>query len=191
MYICKNPSGFFVMGDDKQDIATAGSHKILYNQATETILILDNSINQTPDWSKSISPTTIKKYDGTYYRNYTDLISAVPGLFSDKKDIYHVVLNQSGTNDPTVLVFESTIGVIVVTRSEVGTTLFTKAGAFPQGKCSPASAVVGYTAAGDKLVLTPVSDDVYKLETYAAVDTEVLADGVLVNQEIIIEIYKI
>lgn len=105
--------------------------------------------------------------------------------------IYHVVLNQTGTNDPVVKLVEYSIPNTVVTRSAVGTTLFTNTGAFPIGKCSPFTATVGYTAAGDKMVLTHVSDDVYKLETYAAVDTETLSDGVLVDQEIIIEVYKI
>lgn len=71
------------MGDTKQSISKAGLFKILYNPATETILILDNSITQEPDWSKSISPTSLMKADGTYYRTYSELINLVPDFFSD------------------------------------------------------------------------------------------------------------
>lgn len=120
-------------------------------------------------------------------------ITFVYNLYSSTsaaKKIYRVLLNQTGTANAVATVLEDSVTGVVITRSGVGTSLFTKVGAFVVGKALP-STLIDYTdaATGNRLVLTPVSADVYKLETYAAANTAVLADGVLTNQELNIEIY--
>lgn len=106
-----------------------------------------------------------------------------------EKKVYHVFLTQAGTDAPTAAVLKDTVTGIVLSRSAVGTSLFTKAGAFPAGNTVPKKAVQYFDNDGNRLVLTPVSEDVFKLETYAAIDTEVLADGILLDQEFYLEIY--
>lgn len=122
MYLFKNPMGLFVMGDSKESVQKAGSFKILYNSDTETILIIDNAINHPADWSKSISPTTIKKADGTYYKNYSGLISAVPGFFQDAPAVNgsEVILTNEITGIKTRFIATETGYRIDVTLTELG-----------------------------------------------------------------------
>jgi len=123
----------------------------------------------------------------TINSNFEELNAAA--LISEK---YHVFLNQSGTDAPVAtLIKDNTLTDVVLSRSEVGTFLLTKEGAFPVGRTVPKVPVVGYTPQGDKLLLTPVSENVFKLETFAAADTEVLADGALTDQELYLEIFDL
>lgn len=116
----------------------------------------------------------------------TGQMDLVPDI---EKLVYHVFLTQSGTDAPTAAVLKDTVTGIVLTRSATGTTLFTKVGAFTVGKSVPKKVVQYFDNDGNRLVLTPVSADVYKLETYAAADTETLADDILIDQELYLEIY--
>lgn len=99
-------------------------------------------------------------------------------------------LNQTGTANATAQILSESLYGVVISRGGVGTTLLTKVGGFPAGKSVPKK-ILSHTdeVTGDKFVLTPVSEDVYKLETYAAVNTDVLADGVLVDFYLNLEVY--
>jgi len=107
------------------------------------------------------------------------------------KDIYNIFITQTDTDDPIVRILEDTVKDVIVTRSTTGTTLFTKIGGFPMETSTPKKVITVNDTDGNKLVMTHVSEDQYKLETYAAVDTEVLADNILVDQEIIIKVHKV
>jgi hypothetical protein len=96
-----------------------------------------------------------------------------------KKREYTVFLTQTETNDPDVDELEDTIGVSV-TRSAVGTTLFVSPDGFPMDKTVPKKPA-DWTdpVTGNRYLTTHMDKDSCKLETFAAADTEVLADGVL------------
>ena len=49
--------------------------------------------------------------------------------------IYKVLMEQTGTDNPTVKVLENTLGDIVWTRDSIGQYIGTLAGAFPEDKC--------------------------------------------------------
>lgn len=110
------------------------------------------------------------------------IMDAVNAILNEKK-VYHVFLTQAGTAAPTAAVLKDTVEDVVISRSAVGTSLFTKIDGFPMDKSTPKKTVETYDIDGNRLVVTHVSKDVYKLETYAAADTTTLADDVLVDQE--------
>lgn len=107
------------------------------------------------------------------------------------KSIYHVFISQAGTAVATTTPLgDNSLTGVVISRTGVGTTLLTKEGAFPVGKAVPKIPVAAYTLTGAKLLLTPVSEDAYKLETFSAEDNEALADDILTDQELYIEIFN-
>lgn len=97
-------------------------------------------------------------------------------------------LTQSGTNDP---VFTSIVNTLegVWARTAVGTYTLTKTGAFVQNKTIPNDDI--YTDQdGNLFKINRTNENTMTLLTYAAADTDVLADGVLVNRFINIEVYS-
>lgn len=103
--------------------------------------------------------------------------------------VYTCTLTQVGEADPVASVLEDTIGSPVWARTDVGTYTLTKTGAFIVGKSVPKKEEQYYDKDLNRFTLTPTSIDAYTLKTYAAVDDQTLADGVLVDQYINIEVY--
>ena len=119
----------------------------------------------------------------------TSLAIANSNLLKKIKKDYRVLLTQTGTTTPTPNVLEDDLATPVWSYSSVGTYLLTKAGAFTVNKTLPAT-IVGYNdVIGNLITLERTSADVMTLKTYAAADTTILANGVLTNQFINIEIY--
>lgn len=118
----------------------------------------------------------------------TALLSAaisVPGVpYSE----YSVFISQSGTSAPTVNIINDTITGVTITRSGVGTYLFTKTGAFVSGKTVPVDDTY-FDQAGNLYKLNRTSSDVMTLRTYAAIDTTALADNVLSGRFLSIIVY--
>lgn len=102
---------------------------------------------------------------------------------------YSVLLTQTSTNAPVVSPLKVDFAGTVWTRSSAGTYLATNIGRFTSGKTAPNKVVEYVTVAGDKLVLTPISVDQFKLESFASSDLVNPADGVLSGDEVNIFIY--
>ena len=108
---------------------------------------------------------------------------------SNASKYYTAFISQTGTSTPTATsVLKDTVGSPVWARTAAGTYTLTKVGAFTSGKTVPIDD--NYTdQAGNLYKLNRTSADVMTLYSYAAADTSVLADGVLSNRYINIEIY--
>ena len=101
---------------------------------------------------------------------------------------YRGFLTQSETNDP---VFTSIINTLegVWARTGVGTYTLTKTGAFVENKTIPNDDV--YTdQSGNLFKINRTNENTMTLLTYAAADTATLADSVLSNRFINIEVYS-
>lgn len=97
-------------------------------------------------------------------------------------------LTQSGTNAPVLTAITDTLAGTWA-RTAVGTYTLTKAGSFVLNKTVPVDDV--YVDQNDNLYkINRTSADVITLLTYAAADTSVLADDVLSNRFINIEVYS-
>ncbi len=97
-------------------------------------------------------------------------------------------LTQSGSNAPA---FTSITNTLLGTwaRTDVGTYTLTKTGAFVSMKTVPIDDV--YTdQSGNLYKINRTSDDVITLLAYTSADIEVLADGILNNRYINIEVYN-
>lgn len=103
---------------------------------------------------------------------------------------YAALLTQTSTGAPVATILEDTITGQVWARTGAGTYTLTKAGAYVVGKAIPTAVEEYYDGAGNRLVLTPTSVNAYTLQTYAAADTNTLADGVLSSQYFNIIIYR-
>lgn len=98
--------------------------------------------------------------------------------------------SQTGTNAPTAnSILKDSLGTPVWSYSTVGTYLLTKTGAFVANKTVPDKLESYIDNAGNKYTLERTSANVMTLKTYAAADTSVLANGVLSNQFINVEVY--
>ena len=125
--------------------------------------------------SDSIIPTGT---DGSNKRNFNKRAKNYSGLVS-----------QAGAAAPTISILQDDLLLIVSARTAAGTYTLTKTGAFPAGKTVPNKQEDYTDSAGNLYQMIYTSADVMTLKTYAAVNTSVLADGVLVNQFISIKIY--
>ncbi len=97
-------------------------------------------------------------------------------------------LTQSGSSNPVFTAITDTLAG-TWTRTTVGTYTLTKAGAFISGKTIPVDDI--YTdQSGNLFKINRTSADVITLLTYAASDTNTLADGVLTDRFINIEVYS-
>lgn len=97
-------------------------------------------------------------------------------------------LNQTGTNTPVLTTIKDSI-LGTWARTSVGTYTLTKTGAFTSNKTVPIDDIY-YDQVGNLFKINRTSADILTLLTYAAADTTVLADGVLVNRFINIEVYN-
>jgi hypothetical protein len=134
-----------------------------------------------------------KKENGQPYLSIEELDRVCEpffGLLEKKvKSVYTAFLTQVGTGDPEAEVLENTIRGVVWTREAAGTYHLTKVGAFVGGKTVPIKDVA-IDIDDNKLTMERLSADVMVLKTYAAADNEVLADDVLADQYVNIEIYS-
>lgn len=97
-------------------------------------------------------------------------------------------LNQTGSNSPVLTTIKDTL-LGVWARTAVGTYTLTKVGAFAVNKTVPIDDV--YTdQTGNLFKINRTSADVITLLTYASANTAVLADGVLTDRFINIEVYN-
>lgn len=113
--------------------------------------------------------------------------------FTTEADIpflsYTAFITQAGTAAPSATVLKDDLGAPVWARTGVGTYTLTKSAAFVSNKTVPLDDI--YTdQAGNLYKLNRTSADVMTLLTYAAADITVLADDVLSNRFINIEVYK-
>ena len=127
----------------------------------------------------------------------TDVKNAINTMSLDQynstptSSVYIVTLTQTSTNAPVATVLSDTITGIVWARTGVGTYTATKSGAFTSGKTTPnATGASCSDIAGNKITAQWTSTNVITVKTYAAADTETLADGVLSSQEFQIKIYE-
>jgi len=111
-------------------------------------------------------------------------------VFNKHTKHYCGLVSQTGTNTPVIAILNDDINGIVLSRLAVGTYAFTKAGAFTTGKTIPNKQEDYIDSSGNLFQMIPTSADVMTLKTYAAANTSVLADSVLVNQFIDIEIFS-
>jgi len=131
--------------------------------------------------------TLNKLLDSFIKPNGTSIAENISAWFITKPKIYEGFFTQTGTTAPTGNVLEDGIGAPVWARTAVGTFTLTKTGAFTSGKTVPVDDV--YTdQSGNLYKINRTSANVMTLLTYAAADTTVLADGVLNNRFIHIEI---
>jgi len=116
-------------------------------------------------------------------RNELDLV-----VYNKK---YTVFISQEGTSAPTInSLLKDDIENPVWEYSSVGTFTLTKTGKFITNKTVPGANKESYTDnVGNLMTMEWTSENVMTLKTYAAADTTVLANSVLVNQYINIEIY--
>lgn len=105
------------------------------------------------------------------------------------KAVYTAFISQSSTSAPTASVLVNTLGTVAWARTGTGTYTMTCTGAFTTGKTIPLSDVY-YDAAGNKMTLERTSANVMTLKTYAAADIDTLADGVITNQFVNVEVYS-
>lgn len=105
------------------------------------------------------------------------------------KLMYTAFLTQSGTNAPVATVLYDDLSAPVWAYSAVGIYTLTKTGAFTANKTVPTKLEIYVDNDGNKYTLERTSADVMTLKTYAAADNTVLANGVLVDQYVNIEIY--
>lgn len=127
---------------------------------------------------------TAAEYDAIHNASSpsADNVFATMSQVADSKR-YKAFITQAGTAAPTAaLVLDNTIGNVVWSRTGVGTYALTLAGAFYVDHTVPGKVEVYYDVDGNKITFERTSGDVMTLKTYAAIDTDTLADDVLAGQ---------
>lgn len=123
---------------------------------------------------------------GNVLNEYLSVSLNSDGTLKESSLVCRGFLTQTGSNAPVLTAIKDTI-VGTWARTATGTYTLTKSGAFTINKTIPVDDV--YTdQAGNLFKINRTSADVMTLLTYAAVNTAVLADGVLSNRYINIEI---
>jgi len=102
---------------------------------------------------------------------------------------YTVFMSQSGTDAPTVRDIDNTIGRVLLARTGIGTYTLTKTNAFTLNKTVPKKDSYIDTD-GNKMTLEHTDINTMTLKTYAAVDDTVLADSVLSDQYLTIQVFN-
>ncbi|HLP86388.1 MAG TPA: hypothetical protein VK153_00725, partial [Candidatus Paceibacterota bacterium] len=125
---------------------------------------------------------------GTILNEYLEVSHNADGTQKATSLVCKGFLTQSGTNAPVFTAIEDTI-LGTWARTGAGTYTLTKTGAFTANKTIPVDDV--YVDQSDNLYkINRTSADVMTLLTYAAADTTTLADGVLSNRFINIEVFN-
>lgn len=115
----------------------------------------------------------------TYDSFYRDIIPA-------KR--YVALLTQAGTNDPVVNLLANNVGVVEVTREDVGIYRLTATGLLTQNRTVPANEPPLVDADGNTITMTLNGQDYFEIQTKDGTDT--LADGILDNQYVSFEVYS-
>lgn len=115
-------------------------------------------------------------------------METIDQLASTITSAYIAYVSQTGTNAPTATEVLNQIGSPVWSRVSTGTYRLTLTGAFPANKTCPIDDCM-MDQVGNYYTLNRISADVMELKTYAYTNISVLADGVLSNRYIAIEIY--
>lgn len=123
---------------------------------------------------------------GNVLNEYLSVSLNSDGTLKESSLVCRGFLTQVGSGAPVLTTIKDTVAGTWA-RTATGTYTLTKAGAFTLNKTIPVDDV--YTdQAGNLFKINRTSADVMTLLTYAAVNTAVLADGVLSNRYINIEI---
>jgi hypothetical protein len=125
---------------------------------------------------------------GTVLNEYLKVSHNTDGTQKATSLICKGFLTQSGTGAPVLTAIEDTI-LGTWARTTTGTYTLTKTGAFTADKTVPVDDV--YTDQdGNLFKINKTSADVITILTYASTDTTVLADSVLSNRFINIEVFN-
>lgn len=124
---------------------------------------------------------------------YVQVTPAEKSTWNGKQDVvksvYTAFLTQAGTNAPVPTPLKDDLSTAVWAYSAVGIYTLTKAGAFTVDKTVPTKLESYVDNDGNKYTLERTSADVMTLKTYASADITTLANGVLLNQLVNIEVY--
>ena len=101
---------------------------------------------------------------------------------------YVALLTQAGTNDPVVNLLANNVGVVEVTREDVGIYRLTATGLLTQNRTVPANESPLVDADGNTITMTLNGQDYFEIQTKDGTDT--LADGILDNQYVSFEVYS-
>ena len=125
---------------------------------------------------------------GTILNEYLAVSLNAAGTLTETSLVCRGFLTQTSTNAPVLTAIKDTIAGTWA-RTAIGTYTLTKTGAFTANKTVPLDDIY-VDQTGNLFKINRTSADVITLLTYAAADTTVLADGVLSNRFINIEIYS-
>lgn len=116
------------------------------------------------------------------YLNLDNLISV--------KKVYTAYITQTSDNAPVATILKNELSTVTWNYISTGIYTLTKTGAFIADKTVPDKTEVYIDIDGNKLTLERTDVNTMTLKTYAAADTDTLADDVLSGQYVNIEIYK-
>lgn len=125
---------------------------------------------------------------GVILNEYLSVSLNADGTIKDDYLVCKGFLSQTGTGNPVFTAIKDTI-LGTWSRTATGTYTLTKVGAFTADKTIPLDDVY-VDQSGNLFKINRTSVDVVTLLTYAASDTTVLADGILSQRFINIEIFK-
>jgi len=124
---------------------------------------------------------------GSVLNEYLAVSHNTDGTLKETSLICKGFLTQTGTNAPVLTAIKDTL-LGTWARTAVGTYTLTKTGAFTANKTIPVDDIY-LDQSGNLFKINRTSADVITLLTYAAADTTVLADAVLSNRFINIEVF--
>jgi hypothetical protein len=125
---------------------------------------------------------------GNVLNTYLSVAHNSDGTAKEASLISKGFLSQTGTNAPVFTAIKDTL-TGVWARTAIGTYTYTKTGAFTVNKTIPLDDIY-VDQSGNLFKINRTSADVITLLTYASADTTVLADAVLTNRYINIEVYS-
>jgi hypothetical protein len=125
---------------------------------------------------------------GNVLNEYLAVAHNTDGTLKESSLVCKGFLTQTGTDAPVFTTIKDTL-LGTWARTAVGTYTLTKTGAFTVDKTVPVDDVY-LDQSGNLFKINRTSADAITLFTYAAADTTVLADAVLSNRFINIEVYS-
>jgi len=124
---------------------------------------------------------------GSVLNEYLAVSHNTDGTLKETSLVCKGFLTQTGTNAPVFTAIKDTL-LGTWARTAVGTYTLTKTGYFTANKTVPVDDIY-LDQSGNLFKINRTSADVITLLTYAAADTTVLADAVLSNRFINIEVF--
>ena len=101
---------------------------------------------------------------------------------------YSLFASQTSTDAPTILSNMNTLGVVALTRTDIGIYTFLSNSLFVGNKTTPNKLNEIYDSSGNRITIEWTSATTITLKTYNTSD--VLTDGILDEQEISIKVYN-